>query len=175
MRSSVRRGGRPAVAWLLAAGAALGCGTGSGEPGGGSGSGPGGPSAPPATPVTRCSVTSDTALSAGEATSPAIAFGGGHFAVAWTNGAHGGAVVVSIVDADGHALHEQTVAAGSGVSPAVAALHGGGYLVAWEELAGAGGAVRAIRVGVDGGPAGSTLTLATTASAEAHPDCRRAR
>jgi hypothetical protein len=181
MRIRVRRGGRSAVAWFLVAGAALGCSSGNpggetgGNPGGEPGGNPGTTIAPPATPVSQCSVTSNTAISSDEASSPAVAYGGGHFAVVSSSGAHGGAVVLAIVDMDGRTLHQQTLSTGNGTSTAVAALPGGGYLVAWEERTGTGGTVLAVRVGADGIPAGNPITVATSASAEAHPDVAAGR
>jgi hypothetical protein len=132
-----------------------------------------GPDTHPGKTPTACNVESDVALSPGEATSPAIAFGGDHFAVAWTDRSHDeGDIVLTVVDRDGHAVHEEPVARGAGtsLSPAVAALPGGGFLVVWEEMGGGGGNVRAVRVAEDGTPHGAPFAVSRTVSPEAHPD-----
>ncbi|MFT3773053.1 MAG: hypothetical protein QM820_47330 [Minicystis sp.] len=186
MRNSlVRRASACAVASCLAAVAAIGCETG-GVVGGGGGPGTSGPgitgpgttgpgttggetSHAPATPVSGCEVDSDLELGAGD--SPAIAAGNGRFAIAWIDPAQGGDVMLTLADESGQSVHQERIAAGpaAAVSPTIAAIPGG-FLVAWEELAGAGGTVRAVRVGADGRPQGGAITLATAGSAEAHPD-----
>lgn len=169
-----------AVATFLTA---VGCGTGGGPgqppgPGGETGPGgepgPGGGPGPETTPVSSCTVTGRTALG-GDDTSPAIAFGGGRFAVVWSDRAPGGGdIVLTLADQDGRALHEARVAAGRGSAPAVAALPDGGFLVAWQEASGAGSTVRAVRVDADGKPA-APLTVAATNVGEAHVDVTATR
>ncbi|APR76212.1 Flagellar hook-length control protein FliK [Minicystis rosea] len=125
----------------------------------------------PAKPVTSCTVKSDKIIGDGE--TPAIAFGGGHFAVAYTDPRdNGGDVVLVIADDHGSVLGEHRVSSGPGaaVSPAVTTLAGGGFLLTWEELAGAGGDVRALHVDADGKPRGKVITVASAGSHEAHPD-----
>ena len=167
-----------AVVGVLAAG----CGTGGPSTGpNGDDAGPGGPAtgaAPPGKAPTACSVTSDTAISAGEATSPAIAYGKDRFAVAWTDlSRDAGDVMLTVVDHDGHTLHEQPIAQGAGTAtlPSVARLPSGGFLVVWEDIAGAGGAVRGQRVGEDGTPHGPPFLISRTVNAEAHPDVATTR
>jgi hypothetical protein len=181
MQSSQQpRAGRRVVSSCLAAVAGLlvaGCGTGNG--GGSSSGGPpagsstGGPGASPGKAPTACSVGNDLAISSGEATAPAIAFGGDHFAVAWTDRSHDqGDVILTVLDREGGAAHEEPIARGAGtsVTPSVAALPGGGFLVAWEEMGGGGGTVRAVRVAEDGTRRGSPFAVSHTVSPEAHPD-----
>lgn len=130
------------------------------------------PAEPPKTPVSQCEVAHDVALGEGEATSPAIAYDGGRFAVAWTDLTRGaGDIVLTLVDERGEKHGEQRLAgtAAAEITPAIATLPGGGWLVAWEELGAGGGSVRAVRVDPSGKPAGAPLTLATGVSPEAHP------
>ena len=163
------------AAWL-AAFAVTGCSgstTPSGEPDGGRR--PIEP--PPKTAVTSCSIKADVALGKGEGTSPAIAFEGDQFAVAWTDLTRGaGDIVLSLIDRDGGASTEHRIAGGAAAqfTPAVASMPGG-FLVAWEEIGPGGGMVRAVRVGADGEPQGTPFTVATSVSPEAHPDAAPTR
>lgn len=170
------RTGRRVVSSCLAAVVgmlAAGCGTGNAPPGPAAGStGAGGPATSPGKTPTACSVSDDLAISPGEATAPAIAFGGAHFAVAWTDRAHEGHLVLTVIDRDGHRIHEEPITrgAGSSTSPSVTHLPGGGFLVTWVEMGGGGGTVRGLRVAEDGTSRGSPFAVSRTVSPEAHPD-----
>jgi hypothetical protein len=142
-------------------------GTARGAPGGrhlgGQGTEPG------TTTMPSCSVKTDTVLSSAGASSPAIAFGGGRFAVAWT-GAADGQLHLAIVDEDGKVLGDQVLSAGQAAQQAdVSALADDGFLVTWQEVAGGRGAVRARRVGMDGAPREDAFTVKTTAGGDARP------
>ena len=168
---------RPTRACFLALGVAVvACGGGGGgSKAGAEGGAPGGEGAGPGpgtSAVPACSVAGDALLAAGGGASPAIAFGGGRFAVAWCDTA-GGGVHLATVDDQGKQLGDQIVSMGSAPAQqaSVAALPDGGFLVAWQELgAGAGGTVRARRVGADGTPRGAAFLVKATADADARPD-----
>lgn len=120
-------------------------------------------------PVDRapaCTVAGEAAIGSGEVASPVIAFGGGKFAVAWSEkGAPG--VQVGIVDEHGASLGQRTIATGvTPTEPAITALPGGGFLVAWQER----GTVRGARLDAEGHPLGEPFAIAKTTSLGARPD-----
>jgi hypothetical protein len=181
----------PTRACFLALGLAIvACGGGSRKTGtdggapGGEGSGPGTGTRPepgtkpgrgtkPGTAtVPTCSIAGETVLAAGGASSPSIAFAGGHFAVAWTDIATGGGDAhLAIVGQDGKDLDDRILSAGASQQASVTALPDGGFLAAWQELgARAGGTVRAQRTSADGTPRGAAFTVKATADADARPD-----
>jgi hypothetical protein len=109
-------------------------------------------------------VAGTTDLGTAEATSPAVAFGAGRFAVAWTE-EHTG-LHLAVVDDLGNQVATRILATGPKLAEAaVTALPAGGFFVAWQEA----GAVRALRVGADATPAGSAFTLGTTAGGAPRP------
>jgi hypothetical protein len=117
----------------------------------------------------ECSVATTLDLGTSEATSPAVAFAGGRFAVAWTE-QHTG-LHLAVVDDQGNQAGARILATGAGAAePAVTALPKGGFLVVWQET----GAVRAIRVGTDAAPAGSAFTLDKAAGSDARPSAAAA-
>jgi hypothetical protein len=159
------------VSWLVALAATVGCASG-GEPTasrGGKGASRG---RSPAEPVTSCTVRRDVTLSDGQATAPAIAAAGSGFAVVWTDVADGpGDVHLTVVDGAANVVRSTAITAGrTATSPAVAALEGGEILVAWEDVGGGGGVVRALRAAADGRPAGGAFTVAKVRSPEARPE-----
>jgi hypothetical protein len=166
---------RPTRACFLALGlGVVACG-GGGQKTGTDGGAPGGEGSGPGTgtsAVPTCSVKKETVLATGGAASPAIAFAGGHFAVAWTDIAGGGGDAhLAIVDQDGNQLGDHVLSAGASQQATLTALPDGGFLAAWQELGAAGGGVvRAERVSADGTPRGAAFTVKATADADARPD-----
>lgn len=164
---------------LTVACAATACGTGgvtgTGETTGGGGTDGGKPDGgevvapPPQTDIAGCRVDTDTAIDDAVGSAPAIAYGGGRFAVAWVEPARG-AVQVAVRDAAGAGAAPRSIPSANATAPALAALRGGGFLLAWEEVAGAGGTVRAQRLDAEGAPAGHAFTVASVGSDDARPD-----
>jgi hypothetical protein len=146
--------------------AACSGGEGPTPPGGGPGERDGGPTVAPSGHALACSVTGEATLGTGEAASPAIAFGGGRFAVAYVErGAPG--LQVALLDERGASLGHQAIATGPGATePAIAALPSGGFMVAWQE----NGAVRAQRLGANGAPEGGPIAITRTANPMARPE-----
>lgn len=120
----------------------------------------------------RCSVVArDLAVSEGKATSPAIAWGGGHFGVAWTSlEKDEGDIVFALLDPKGHKVSETPVDNGPGPSSFASVVPlPGGYLVLWQVPSGNGSSIRARRLHGDGTPAGDAFTVAEAQSKEARP------
>jgi hypothetical protein len=107
-------------------------------------------------------VTADAEIGSEEGTSPAIAFGAGHFAAVW---AEASGVHIALLDKSGEVSGTRAVAGSGASEPSVTALPTGGYLVVWREP----GAVRAERVAADGTAAGSPFTVAATAGGDSKP------
>ena len=130
---------------------------------------PGKKGEPPSGKAPECSVATTLDLGSAEATSPAVAFAGGRFAVAWTE-QHTG-LHLAVADAQGNQAGARILATGAGpAEPAVSALPKGELLVAWQEA----GAVRAIRVGSDAAPVGSAFTLDKAAGSDPRPSAAAA-
>ena len=86
----------------------------------------------------RCSITQrGLAVSAGKGLDPAIAWGKGHYGIAWTSlEMDGGDVVFALVDAEGKKVKETPVDVGPGVSDQPSVVRtASGYLVLWEVAA----------------------------------------
>jgi len=169
---------RPRMSWSALLGlAALLAGCVGGAPSSGAGSGTGGPTTstsggPPGEPCTEppsdkaptCSVTSDTALCTADATSPAIAFGAGHFAATWIE--EDGSLHVTVVDDRGQPTSTHVVPTGPrAAQPAVTALPGGGFLVVWQDSLG----VRGARIGADASPTCSAFSVAPCSGGDPRP------
>lgn len=143
---------------------AIGCGGGEAEP-------PGGGEPAPKKSVTSCSVESDVVVGTGKATSTAIAFHGGRFAVAWTDeGRDGGDVMLTVLGENGRVDRTVTITTEKekSTSPAITATDDG-FLVVWQDASDNGGKLRAARVDKDGALQGSAYTITETTGAEAHP------
>lgn len=173
--------GEPArgrASWLLIGLATLlaGC-AGGGSPQGGD-AGAGGPGAgkgskekgeAPSGRGPECSVDNQVDLGTAEATSPAVAFAGGRFAVAWTE-QHTG-LHLAVVDDHGNQTGARILAPGPRVGDAVVtALPKGGFLVVWQEP----GAVHGLRVSADAAPVGSAFTLCKAAGGDPRPSAAAA-
>jgi hypothetical protein len=120
------------------------------------------PGDPPGT-TAACYVTADVELGTEEAASPAVAFGAGRFATAWT--AEDGRVHVALVDASGAERGARVLAGGGASEPAVAALSPGGFLIVWRER----GVVRGERLAADGSSSGGPFTIAPTTGSDPKP------
>lgn len=164
MRDSlIQRAAWRAVAAACGTLVIIGCGGTEPEP-------PGGGPAAPSKPVTSCSVHGDVAVGAGKTTSPAIAFHGGRYAIAWVDEGRGGDMMVTIVDDKGRV--DRTVAVAKdqekATAPSITATSKG-FLVVWQSAGGAGGRIRAARVDKDGALQGAAYTISDTTGTETHP------
>lgn len=176
----------------LAAGAAailIGCGgpTGS-EGGGGTSSGSGGEGSGPTSEASssaatsgsgsggstgRCAVLArDLAVSGGKGANPAIAWGGGHFGVAWTSLAQDkGDIVFALLDDKGNKLKETAVDVGPGAANFASVVRSpSGYVVLWQVSSGNGSSIRGRLLRDDGTPAGDAFPTAESQSPEARPE-----
>jgi hypothetical protein len=141
-------------------------------PGASSSSSAGSPSSGPLDSGARCSVVArDLAVGEGKAKSPAIAWGGGHFGVAWTSlQKDEGDIVFALLDSKGHKVIETPVDNGPGPSSNACVVPiPSGYLVLWQVPSANGSSIRARRLRADGTPAGDAFAVAETQSKEARP------
>lgn len=160
------------------AGGAGGTGTGTGgaaEGGGGQGGqggqGGGGGEASGSFTVACTLAAQGLAVSTRVGTTPAIAWMGDGFAVAWKDlGADGGDIRLATLDADGSPQREVVIAGGPSIS-SHPSIHqdGDGLLVLWEDTNGTGSLVRGRRVARDGTPQSSAFTITSSAATEAWP------
>jgi hypothetical protein len=123
---------------------------------------------PPSGSAITCALAGDATLGTEEGTSPAIAFGSGHFAAAWIER---GTVHVAMTDAGGVLGPARALPAGPrSAEPAIGALASGGFVVAWREP----GRLRGLQLGDDGAPSGPAFTLASTTGGDPRPAVIRA-
>ena len=90
-----------------------------------------------------------------------IALSGGGFAAVWYDN---GAVHSQLFDNDGRPITGNSIVAGAGSEPSVAALNNGGYVVTWTQMADypAGAEVHARIFGADGLPVSSDFVVNST-------------
>ncbi|XXX82188.1 hypothetical protein WMF30_25855 [Sorangium sp. So ce134] len=165
--------------------AAWGCGSGGrsggGDTGGGGGdtggAGTGGSGAATGgggtgSHAAACTVTArGLEVSSGRGTTPAIAWTGAAFAIAWQErGADEGDIRLATIDAGGNTLRDEVIAGGPGVSshPSVQR-DGEGLLVLWQDQDGAGSVVRGRRATLEGVPEGAAFDLVQSGAAESWP------
>ncbi len=119
-------------------------------------------------PASPCAVGRVLSVSDGPATSPATAWGGDRFAVAYERE---GGIRIALVDASGERTSDEAVSLpGSSASlPQVAPLDAGGFVVVWQRVLGGATTVSARRVDAAGKPQGAEWALGASSGAEARP------
>jgi hypothetical protein len=119
-----------------------------------------------------CAVTSDIAISAGQATVPAIVRNGGGFAVAYGDLSNDeGDIVFALVDGGGNKTAETIITNSREVSslPSIAALRDGSFLVMWQDAQLVGSLVRARRVDAEGNVVGGQFDVAMASADQSRP------
>jgi hypothetical protein len=154
--------------------ALAGCNGGGGTDGEGEddASGPGGPGGPGGTSGTTGSscaaVTQNLPLPGSRGTTPAIAWGGDAFGVAWSSlDKDEGDIHFALVDTSGALLGQSVVFEGVGASsvPSIAA-RGGGFVVVWRD---ADGKIRGRNLDGGGAPQGEAFEVGPTTNIDTRP------